>query len=114
MGGRHFFGELGDRVRGAHARDHVFALGVDEIFAVENFLAARRVAGKSDAGRARIAHVAEDHRLDIDGRAPVVRESRICADKPLRGRYSRNRRRRRSNPKAGRARPAEMICRCAP
>ena len=32
----HFFGELRDRVRRAHAGDDVFALGVDQILAVEN------------------------------------------------------------------------------
>ena len=72
MRGRHFFGELCDRVRRAHARDHVFALGVDQIFAVKNFLAARWIASERDAGRARVAHVAEDHRLDVDRCAPVV------------------------------------------
>ena len=73
--GRHFLGELGDRVRRAHARDHVFALRVDQIFAVENFFAAGRIARERDAGRARVAHVAEDHRLHIDRRAPVVRNA---------------------------------------
>ena len=69
---RHFLGELRDRMRRAHARHDVFALGVDQIFAVEDFLAGRRITSKGNAGRARVAHVAEDHRLHIDRRAPVV------------------------------------------
>ena len=73
--GRHFFREVGDRMRCAHARDHVFALRVDQIFAVENFFAASRIAREGDAGRARVAHVTENHRLDVDGRAPVMRDS---------------------------------------
>ena len=68
----HFFGEFRDRVRRAHARYDIFALGVDQIFAVEDFLAARRVAREGDAGRARVPHVAEDHRLHVDRRTPVV------------------------------------------
>ena len=70
--GGHFLGELRNRVRRAHAGDNVFALGVDEIFAVENFLAAGRIAGEGDASGAGVAHVAEDHRLHVDGRAPIV------------------------------------------
>ena len=69
------FARFGDRMRCAHARDHVFALRIDQIFAVENFFAAGRIAREGDAGRARVAHVTENHRLDVDGRAPVMRDS---------------------------------------
>ncbi len=41
--------ELGHRFRGADPRHHVLALRVDQEFAVENFLARRRVAGEGDA-----------------------------------------------------------------
>ena len=62
---------LGDVLGRADAGDHVLALGVDEKFAVERVLAGRGVAGESDAGRRRLAHVAEHHRLHIDCGAPV-------------------------------------------
>ena len=60
-----------DRLRGADAGDHVFALGIDQILTVEVVFAGGRVAGEGHAGGAVVAHVAEDHRLDIDGGAPV-------------------------------------------
>ena len=69
---RHFRGELRNRMRRAHAGDNIFALGVDQIFAVENFLTTCRIAGEGDASGAGIAHVAKDHRLHVDGRAPIV------------------------------------------
>ena len=91
----------------------VFALGVDQIFAVENFLAGRRIARESNAGRARLAHVAEDHRLNVHRRAPIVRNAVFARDKRSRGRSSRSRKPRRSRPKAARSDPAETIFRCA-
>ena len=60
-------------LRRANAGDHVLALGVDEIFAVELGRAGRGVAGEGDAGGAILAHIAEHHRLDGDGRAPILR-----------------------------------------
>ena len=45
-------------------------LGIDEEFAVKLLLAGRGIAGEGDAGRGRIAEIAEDHGLHIDGRAP--------------------------------------------
>ena len=71
---RHFLGELGDRMRRANARDDIFALGVDQIFAVKDFFAAGWVAGEGNSRRAGFAHVAEDHRLDVNRRAPIVRD----------------------------------------
>ena len=62
---------LGDGLRGAHAGDDVFALGVDEVLAVENVFAGGRVAGEGDAGAGGFAGVAEDHGLDVDGGAPL-------------------------------------------
>src|SRR5262249_21573670 len=38
----HFFRQIGDWMRRAHASDHVFALRVDEVFAVENLFAGSR------------------------------------------------------------------------
>jgi hypothetical protein len=54
--------------------DDVLALGVDQIFAVVGALAGRRVAGEGDAGGGGFAHIAEHHRLDVDGGAPVARD----------------------------------------
>ncbi len=64
-------GDLGDVLRRADAGHHVLALGVDQELAVERVLAGRRIAGEGDAGRRRLAHVAEHHRLHVDGGAPV-------------------------------------------
>ena len=63
------------RERGAGAGDDVFALGVDEPFAVELVVAGGGVAGERHAGGGGVAHVAEDHALDVDGGAPVVRDA---------------------------------------
>ncbi len=63
-----------DRGRRADARDDVLALGVDEVLAEEDLLAGVRVAGEGHAGAGVVAHVAEDHRHDVDGRAEVVRD----------------------------------------
>ncbi len=65
-------GGLVQGVRGADARDHVFALGVDQPFTVELVFAGGGVAGESDAGGGSFAHVAEDHGLHVDGGAPVI------------------------------------------
>ena len=65
---------LGQVLRRAGAGDHVLALGVEQELAVEGLLAGRGVAGEGDAGGRGVAHVAEDHRLDVDRRAPVLRD----------------------------------------
>ena len=62
--------ELRHRFGRADAGHDVFALGVDEKFAVEHLLAGRRVARERHAGAGIVAGVAIDHRLDVDGRAP--------------------------------------------
>ena len=68
---RRFFG-LGQGLWGADAGDHVLALGVEQEFTVVAVVASGRVAGEADPGGAIVAHVAEDHGLDIDRRAPVA------------------------------------------
>jgi hypothetical protein len=50
---------------GADARHHVFALGVDQIVAVEFIFAGARVPGEAHAGGGIVAHVAEDHGADV-------------------------------------------------
>ena len=68
-----------DRLGRAHAGDDVFALRVDEEFAVKDFRSAGRVTGESHAGTARVTHVAEDHALHVDCRAPLVRDAVFAA-----------------------------------
>ena len=64
---------LGDVLRRADARHHVLALRVDQEFAVELALAGRGIARERNAGRRRLAHVAEHHGLHVDGGAPGFR-----------------------------------------
>ncbi len=75
----HFGLECGYGVGGAHAGHDVFALGVDEVFAVEDFFAGGGVAGEGDAGAGFIAGVAEDHGLHVDGGAPFVGDAVFAA-----------------------------------
>src|SRR5207237_1318793 len=63
-------GDGGYGLRRADARDHVFALGVDQVLAVEARLAGGWVAREADAGGAVLTQVAEDHSLDIHRGAP--------------------------------------------
>ncbi len=67
-------GGLGDVLRGADAGDDIFALRIDQELAVKSVLAGRRVACEGDAGGRGVAHIAEDHRLDIHRRAPGGRD----------------------------------------
>ena len=64
---------LGDLLRRADAGDDVFALGIDQKFAVELLLAGRRIAREGDAGGRGLAHIAEHHGLHIDRGAPAFR-----------------------------------------
>ena len=71
VGGGHLLLELRDGLGRADAGDDVFALGVDEEFAVELLRAVGRVAGEGDAGAGVVAGVAIDHRLHVDGGSPL-------------------------------------------
>ena len=64
--------EFVDVKRSTNASDDVFALGVGEEFGVDLLFAGSRVTGEGDAGAGIFTHVAEDHRLDVDGGAPFV------------------------------------------
>ena len=72
---RQLFLKLADWIWSAGAGDDILALRIQEIFAVQLFLTGRRVAGEGDAGTRVRAHVAKDHRLHVNGRAQVVRDS---------------------------------------
>ena len=69
---RHIFFQLADRLRCPYAGHHVFALGVDQVLAVNSLGAGSRVPGKGHAGSGRVAHIAEYHGLDINRRTPVA------------------------------------------
>ena len=69
---RHFLCKVGDRMRRADAGHHVLALGVRQILAVELLGAGRRIAGEAHARCRSVAHVAEDHGLDVHGGAEVA------------------------------------------
>ena len=71
IGLRHLFAQLGNRNGRAHPRHNVFALGVDEIFAVEDLLPGGRIPCESHSGRAALSHVAKNHCLNVDRRAPL-------------------------------------------
>ena len=64
---------FGDVLRRADARHHVLALRVDQEFAVQPALAGRGIARERDPGRRGLAHIAEHHRLHVDGGAPGFR-----------------------------------------
>ena len=73
VGFRLLAGGLGDVLGRADAGDHVLALGVDQELAIELGGAGRGAAREGDAGGRGLAHIAEHHRLDIDGGAPARR-----------------------------------------
>ena len=75
----HLLGHVRDRRRRPDAGHDVLALGVGEVLAVELVLAGARVAGEGDAGAGVVAHVAEDHRHDVDRGAQVVGDLLVVA-----------------------------------
>jgi len=68
-----FGGHFVDVLRRADAGHDVFALRVDQVFAHRGFVARRAVARERHAGAGLVAHVAVDHRADVDGRAEQAR-----------------------------------------
>ena len=67
---RHLFRHPLDGLRRTYAGNHVFALGVDKVFAVHLVLAIGRIAREGDPGGAVVAGIAEHHGLDVYRRAP--------------------------------------------
>ena len=63
----------------------VFALGVEQVVAVDAGGAQRAVAGHGHAGGTAVAQVAEGHRLDVHGCPPFVRNAVGAAidDRPI-------------------------------
>jgi hypothetical protein len=75
----HLFRQFDDRMRGAHASNNVFALRVDEVFAVENLFPSSWVARECHSRRAGVAHISEHHRLNVHRRSPLVRDAVLPA-----------------------------------
>ena len=61
------------RVGGTDTGNHIFALGVDEPFAIELVVTVGRVAGEGHTGGGGVAHITEHHGLHVYSRAPIVR-----------------------------------------
>src|SRR5258706_1601396 len=71
---RHRLTQVRDRFRRPNPSNDVFTLGVNQKLAVKPLLTARWVTSKGYARRTVIAQVAEDHRLNINGCAPTMRD----------------------------------------
>ena len=69
------FGRVVQRTRSTGTGNDVFALSVDQPFAVELVFAGGGVAGERNAGGGTVAHVTENHALDVDSCAPFVRNA---------------------------------------
>ena len=68
----HLLSQLADGGGGTDTGYHVLALSIDEVLAEQRLLTGGRVAGKGYAGAAGVAAVAECHRLNVNGGAPVI------------------------------------------
>src|SRR6266536_1140680 len=66
------FLQIGYRLWRSHTSNHILALGVDEKFAIENFLTGGGIAGESHPRAGIDAGIAENHGLHIHGRAPFL------------------------------------------
>jgi hypothetical protein len=84
---RHVALHFGDGLRGANSGNHVFALGVDQVLAVDQVFAGAGIAREADAGARVVAHVAENHGADIHrrtvGLGPGDPELLAVVDRPL-------------------------------
>ncbi len=76
---RHLLLQLGHRLRRAHTGDDVLALRVDEELAVELLGAVGRVARERNTRARPLTGVAVDHRLHVDGSAPLGRDVVLAA-----------------------------------
>ena len=66
--------KLQNGLRSTNACDHILALGIEKKLTVKNFLARSWIASEGNSRTAVVSGVAEDHALDIDGRAPLMRD----------------------------------------
>jgi len=65
----HFF----DGIRVTNSSNHIFSLGIQQVFTVHFFLASGGIACKSDTGTGFPAGVSEDHGNNIHCRAQIIR-----------------------------------------
>lgn len=103
---RHHLLELANMQRRADAGYHVFALRVEQKFAVELVGTGGRVAGEAHACARAVAGVAEHHHLDVHGRANVIRNVVDAAYSCARG-FIQERTPRRAPSSAAQPAPAE-------
>ena len=68
-----------DRLGGADPGDDVLSLGVKQVLTKDATLPGRRVAGERHPGARVLPHVAEDHGLNVDGGAEIVRDVVVLA-----------------------------------
>ena len=61
---------LCDLLRSADPSYYVFALSVDEVFAVEDIFTRTCISAKANTRSRGVAHIAEYHSLDVDSRSP--------------------------------------------
>ena len=61
---------LRDLLRSTDTSYHVFALSVDEVFAVEDIFTRTSISAKANSRSRGVAHVPEYHSLDVDCRPP--------------------------------------------
>ena len=64
-----------DLLRSSDTCNDIFTLSVDEVFAEENVFACCRISRESNACRAVIAHVSENHGLNVYSGSPVIGEA---------------------------------------
>ena len=62
-----------DVLRGSDPGHHIFALRIDQEFAIEFFFAGRGIAGKGHTGGRSFPQIAKYHRLHIDRGSPAGR-----------------------------------------
>ena len=66
-------GVIVDRRRGPDAGNHILTLCIHQPFSIKPVFAGGGIAGKGNAGSGGVAHIAEDHGLDVHRGTPVVR-----------------------------------------
>ncbi len=71
--------QLSDGLGRSNPGDHVFTLSVNEEFSVKDLFPGGGIASKSHPGSGVFPGIPEDHRLNIDGGAPLGRDAVLAA-----------------------------------
>ena len=66
---------LRDLLRSTDTGYYVFALSVDEVFAVEDIFTRTSISAKANPRSRGVAHIAEYHSLDVDSCPPFSRDT---------------------------------------